>query len=99
MMNAEERLKNWRRIRAEKFIKMIGLFSAHFGEAILKRSGYETDFKINGIPMDRFIKINALDIKEQLELAIREERFEDAVLLRDRIKQLTSEGQKAPEIK
>lgn len=89
-MTAEERLLKWKQIRMKKIMKLFALFASKLGESILKEQGYNVDYKINGIPLAKIIKMNAIDLKQQLELALDEQRYEDACLLRDRIKQLQS---------
>ncbi len=88
-MNAHERLQNWRRIRVDKYMKLFGIIFSGIGKAILERQGNNIDYKINGIPLERVIKMNTLDVHQQLNLAIEEQRYEDAAILRDLIKKLT----------
>ncbi len=88
-MTPEERLDE---IRRKKVIGILGLFAAKFGEAMLNYSGHIPDFKINGIPLDTVIKMNALEIREQLRIAVEEERYEHAIILRDRIRTLEKEN-------
>ena len=87
-MTPKERLHIWREIRYQKMLKTIGLTASVIGRRILENQGHEVDFKINGFTLDQVIQMDALNLKEQLNLAIQDQRFEHAAILRDKIKEI-----------
>lgn len=91
------RYKRMLEYRNNRIKEILGIAFSHIGESILKDSGHETDFKINGYSIVEFAAISkqnpeaALEIlKNELQIAIENERFERAALIRDQIKQLKS---------
>lgn len=62
----------------EAMFRIFGLGFALLGKALLKEGGCVVDFKINGEDISDIEKLHKLDITEKIELAIREERYEDA---------------------
>lgn len=83
---------NKRKVLSEEERKMMamsmGLITGLISKFIMEDQGYDVDYKINGIPIDDVDKFNKLGLKEQLSLALKEERFEDCIILRDKIKNL-----------
>lgn len=66
----------------QEMARMVGLMSSLFGQAMLKYGGCETDFRINGEPIEYIEKLAGLDIQERIALAVKEERYEDAANLK-----------------
>lgn len=70
----------------EEDIKQIqrigGFFLGLLSKSLLESSGCVVDYKINGELITDIEKLHGLDISEKLKLAIKEERYEDAAMLK-----------------
>jgi hypothetical protein len=64
------------------FIKMIGIGLGFVSKMILESYGFRCDYKINGEMIQDIQKLRELDISERIQLSIREERYEDAAVLK-----------------
>lgn len=56
----------------------LGLLSKY----ILEDLGYNCNYLINGESIDNIEKLSVLNIQQKLELAIKEERYSDCVILK-----------------
>ncbi|MEK6882773.1 MAG: hypothetical protein AABY22_24330 [Nanoarchaeota archaeon] len=70
----------------EAGFRMLGFFASLFGKVMLEAGGCVVDFKINGENITDIEKLQGMEISAKLKLAIEEERYEDAVKLRDILK-------------
>lgn len=66
----------------QAFARSLGLVLGIFSKVLLKIGGCHVDYKINGENIDDIEKLHGLDISARLELAIKEERYEDAAQLK-----------------
>jgi hypothetical protein len=73
----------------QAFLRTLGYLSGIFSKFLLESTGCVVDYKINGENINDIKKMNSIDIKERLKLAISEERYEDAAVLK---KMLESNG-------
>jgi len=62
--------------------RIIGLFAGIMSKALLQYGGCEVDYKINGEDIDNLQKLQELEIRKRIELAVKEERYEDAAKLK-----------------
>lgn len=62
---------------------LLGMFS----KSILESCGCEVNYKINGENISEIAKLEEIDIDGKLQLAVKEERYEDAAILK-RLKQM-----------
>jgi hypothetical protein len=76
------------------FFTFFGYIIGLFSKFLLEELGYVIDYKINGQNIEDIKKLSELNIKEKLDLAIKEERFEDCIILRDIIKAKEDESKK-----
>lgn len=74
--------------------RMIGFVAGLFSKFMLKAGGCEVDFKINGEDISDIEKLHGLDITARIELAVKEERYEDAAKLKKLLETKPSEGKK-----
>ncbi len=65
-----------------EFMKFAGYICGLFSKFILEASGYHCDYKINGERIEDIEKLSDITIAEKLQLAINEERYEDAAYLK-----------------
>ncbi len=68
---------------------MLGWMAGMFSKALLESIGHRVDYTINGIPIQLIDKLGTVDLKEQLDIAVKEERYEDCIILREKIKALS----------
>jgi hypothetical protein len=61
---------------------IIGVAAGLFSKFLLESQGYIVDFKINGENIEDIEKFFVLTIQQKLELAIKEERFNDCIILK-----------------
>jgi hypothetical protein len=66
----------------QQLARTIGLFSGLVSKFFLQYGGCEVDFKINGEDISDIEKLHELDITERIKLAVKEERYEDAAMLK-----------------
>lgn len=66
----------------KQMMKILGLIAGVFSKMILQNVGCEVDYKINGENIEDIKELDSLDIKQRLQLAINEERYEDASQLK-----------------
>lgn len=62
--------------------RVIGCIAAIFAKALLRYGQCEVDFKINGEDISDIEKLHGLDVSARIELAVKEERYEDAAKLK-----------------
>lgn len=62
--------------------RVFGLFTGIISKALLERGGCVVDYKINGEDIMEIEKLNQFDISERIALAVKEERYEDAMNLK-----------------
>ncbi len=75
-----------RKAAAREAMRTFGLLSGVFSKVLLEMGGCEVDYKINGENIEDIKELQAFDIKERMELAVKEMRFEDAAFFRDKLK-------------
>jgi len=68
--------------RKKMFLRMLGLCSGLASKALLKSTGLEVDYKINGEDVSNLEKLHELSITEKIQLAVKEERYLDAANLK-----------------
>lgn len=73
---------------------ILGLVSGLFSKALLKAGGCEVDFKINGEDISDIKQLHRLDITQRIELAVKQERYEDAAKLKKLLETKPIEGKK-----
>mgnify|MGYP001581892575 CR=1 FL=1 len=78
----------------QQFNRTLGFLAAVFAKVLLKAGGCEVDFKINGEDINDIEKLHSLDITARIELAVKEERYEDAAKLKKLLETKPSEGKK-----
>lgn len=64
------------------FKNKVGIFFGLMSKVILQEQGFEVNYKINGEDISVIDKLSGLDLTERLNLAVREERYEDAAALK-----------------
>lgn len=74
--------KEQERENAKAGFRAVGLIVGIFAKALLKMGDCEVDFKINGEEISAIEKLQGLDITERIQLAVKEERYEDAANLK-----------------
>lgn len=60
----------------------MGLLAGMFSKFILKSQGFDVNYKINGENIDDIKSLSELDISQRIKLAVSEERYEDAAVLK-----------------
>lgn len=70
------------RENSEAVMRAVGFAMGLFSKVILESTGCIVDYKINGELITDIEKLHGLDISEKLKLAIKEERYEDAAMLK-----------------
>ena len=73
-MNEEEK---------KQFSRSIGMITGKLSKFMLEMGGMDVSYKINGEEIDDIKKMQEMDIKEKINLAIKEERYEDAQKLKN----------------
>ena len=73
-MNEEEK---------KQFSRRIGMITGKLSKFMLEMGGMDVSYKINGEEIDDIKKMQEMDIKEKINLAIKEERYEDAQKLKN----------------
>jgi hypothetical protein len=68
--------------RKKTYMRMLGLFTGLASKAMLQETGLIVDYKINGEDISEIEKLHELDISERLQLAVTEERYDDAANLK-----------------
>lgn len=66
----------------QQLARGLGLLSGLISRFFLQYGGCEVDFKINGEDISDIQKLHKLDIEERIKLAVTEERYEDAAMLK-----------------
>jgi len=61
---------------------VIGFCLGLLSKVLLESASFEVDYKINGEYINDIEKLHCLDITSRVELAIKEERYEDAAKLK-----------------
>jgi hypothetical protein len=61
---------------------LIGHAAGLFSKFLLESEGFNVDYKINGENIEDIEKFSVLTIQQKLELAIKEERYSDCVVLK-----------------
>jgi hypothetical protein len=64
------------------FFKFVGLIAGLFSKFLLEGEGLVVNYKINGENINNIKKMTCMDISERLNLAVAEERYEDAARLK-----------------
>ena len=77
-----ENIPNMSKEERKQAMRVFGLVAGLLSKVILEASGCEVNFKINGEDIGDIEKMHSLDISERLELAVKEQRFEDAAKLK-----------------
>lgn len=62
--------------------RVFGLFAGLVSKALLERGGCVVDYKINGEDITDIEKLHELDLSERIKLAVKEDRYEDAMNLK-----------------
>lgn len=70
----------------KRIVTFIGYATGMFSKFLLEFNGYHVDYKINGEKIEDIKNMQPLDIQQKIQLAISEERYEDAAKLRDIVK-------------
>jgi hypothetical protein len=68
---------------------IFGLISSAFGKMLLESNGFTCDYRINGERIEDIHRLDAPSLKERIQLAVKDERYEDAARLK---KLLDSKG-------
>ncbi|MDD5358361.1 MAG: hypothetical protein PHX80_04390 [Candidatus Nanoarchaeia archaeon] len=63
-------------------MNFVGYICGLFSKFLLEANGYHCDYKINGERIEDIEKLSDITIAEKLQLAIKEERYEDAAYLK-----------------
>jgi hypothetical protein len=66
----------------DQFFKFVGVISGMFSKFLLESTGCIVDYKINGEDITEIQKLDSPDIAERIQLAVKEERYEDAAKLK-----------------
>lgn len=66
----------------QRAMRIIGFVAGILSKICLEAGGCVVDYKINGENITDIEKLHKLDISERLKLAVKEERFEDAMNLK-----------------
>lgn len=77
--------------KRNEIIRAMGFFAGMLSKTMLEASGCVVDYKINGENIEDIEKLHGLEIQEKLNLAIKEQRYEDAAKLRDILKSTNKE--------
>ncbi len=72
--------------RQLQFQRILGLGLGLLSKALLEMSGMEVNYTINGEGIDYLKKLLPLDVQERIDLAVKEERYEDAAKLKKLLK-------------
>jgi hypothetical protein len=73
----------------------LGIVFGLMSKAILQEQGFEVNYKINGEDISFIDKLSGLDLTERLNLAVREERYEDAAVLKKMLLNRPAENNEA----
>ena len=74
--------------------RVFGLFAGLVSKVLLERGGCVVDYKINGEDITEIEKLHELDISERIKLAVKEERYEDAMNLKKILDDMKNEPKK-----
>lgn len=80
----------------QHMFRVFGLFAGIVSKALLEQGGCVVDYKINGENITDIEKLHELDITERLKLAVKEERFEDAMNLKKILDGINNNQKKLP---
>lgn len=72
--------------------RVFGLFLGLAAKVLLEKGDCEVNFKINGEDITDIEKLSGMDVQSKINLAIAEERYEDAAKLRDVMKKIMSQS-------
>lgn len=75
-------------------IRIGGFLLGIMSKVLLERSGLIVDYKINGENITDIEKLHELDISERIKLAVKEERYEDAMNLKKILDNMKNEPKK-----
>lgn len=67
----------------KEFSRSVGMITGKLSKFMLEMGGMDVSYKINGEDINDIKKMQELDIKGKIELAIKEERYEDAQQLKN----------------
>lgn len=67
----------------KEFSRNIGMITGKLSKFMLEMGGMDVSYKINGEDINDIRKMEELDIRQKIELAIKEERYEDAQILKN----------------
>lgn len=74
--------------------RVFGLFAGLVSKVLLERGGCVVDYKINGENITDIEKLHELDLSERIKLAVKEERYEDAMNLKKILDNMKNEPKK-----
>lgn len=74
-------------------IRIGGFLLGLMSKVMLERSGLIVDYRINGEDITEIEKLHELDISERIKLAVKEERYEDAMNLKKILDDINNQKQ------
>lgn len=63
--------------------KLFGMILGKASKVMLEKSGMNVNYQVNGEDISDIKKLNEMDLKQKIDLAIKEERYEDAQKLKN----------------
>lgn len=67
----------------QEWLRIFGFMAGIASKQLLEAGGCEVNYRINGEDISNIRKLAAADLELRLELAIKDQRYEDAAVLRD----------------
>jgi hypothetical protein len=76
-------VKDFTENQKKELDRIFGMILGKASKVMLQNSGMDVNYKVNGEDISDIKKLNEMDLKEKIELAIKEERYEDAQMLKN----------------